>query len=347
MVAASLRDVAALLVKADTAKRINFVWKSLNDTQKLQLLSVVFNAVGLDNWKQKAREANVEAPNDVLEILLPNLTSNTVVDGYIPWLSNKLRGGVSEEQLESLVHKFLPIANWASESKTDIGPLSVDEVLAKLAARTPKKKTPKQSKIADENPVVYTFGDGWFIRNLITDQALKTEGDTLQHCVGTYCSRVREGTSVIFSLRNPNDEPQVTMELDPKTTRFKQMYGFEDSKPKDEVKKYLIEFVDTKYPSDKIGLMLAGKPAKDIDLKGADLTYAKLTSADLTKANLSGANLRGAILRYADLTDADLTGAILTSAILTKAILTGAILTGAKYDEDTKWPDGFDMTRLE
>ena len=178
-IAASLREIANFLIQANTSKRIDFVWKSLNDIQKLQLLTIVFNAVGLDNWKQKASEAGVEHPNDVLQLLLPNLTSNTVVDGYIPWLATKLKRGITEEQLESLTHKFLPIANWASESKTDIGPLTVDEVLAKLAARTPKKKTPKQSKIADENPVVYTFGDGWFIRNLITDQALKTEGDIL------------------------------------------------------------------------------------------------------------------------------------------------------------------------
>ena len=49
--------------------------------------------------------------------------------------------------------------------------------------------------------------------------------------------------------------------------------------------------------------------------------------ADLTGADLTGANLRRAYLAGADLRNAR---------------LTGADLQGAVYDDDTKWPEGFD-----
>jgi len=56
-----------------------------------------------------------------------------------------------------------------------------------------------------------------------------------------------------------------------------------------------------------------------------------LAGANLAGADLTGADLTGAKLRYADLPRADLTG----------ADLTGADLRDVKYDETTRWPDGF------
>ena len=46
----------------------------------------------------------------------------------------------------------------------------------------------------------------------------------------------------------------------------------------------------------------------------------------------SGADLKWANLKWANLRQADLRG----------AKLMGADLTGARYDTDTKWPEGFD-----
>ena len=54
-----------------------------------------------------------------------------------------------------------------------------------------------------------------------------------------------------------------------------------------------------------------------------------LAKADLTGAILTHADLRGADLRSADLDNAD---------------LGGADLSNAKYDQNTKWPEGFDPT---
>lgn len=50
------------------------------------------------------------------------------------------------------------------------------------------------------------------------------------------------------------------------------------------------------------------------------------------EANLTGANFTGADLSGADFSRADLTGAVLRKTNL----------TGVKYDERTRWPEGFD-----
>ncbi len=67
-------------------------------------------------------------------------------------------------------------------------------------------------------------------------------------------------------------------------------------------------------------------------LIGADLSGADLTEADLTMANLSKSFLFNNYIKAANLSGAD----------LTKANLTKANLTGAKYNEYTKFPEGFD-----
>jgi hypothetical protein len=45
--------------------------------------------------------------------------------------------------------------------------------------------------------------------------ALKYEGDTMNHCVGGYCGSVSSGDSRIFSLRDSKGEPHVTIETKP------------------------------------------------------------------------------------------------------------------------------------
>jgi hypothetical protein len=49
----------------------------------------------------------------------------------------------------------------------------------------------------------------------IVEDALKYEGEILQHCVGGYCPDVIEGRSRIFSLRDADGRPHATIEVEP------------------------------------------------------------------------------------------------------------------------------------
>ena len=52
------------------------------------------------------------------------------------------------------------------------------------------------------------------------EDALKYEGDTMQHCVGGYCPDVAEGRSKIYSLRDAKGQPRVTIEVEPNQTPY-------------------------------------------------------------------------------------------------------------------------------
>lgn len=79
------------------------------------------------------------------------------------------------------------------------------------------------------------------------------------------------------------------------------------------------------------GVWLERADLENADLRQADLQRARLSDASLHLAHLQDADLRGADLRNADLRGANLQG----------AQLEGANFTGARYDDTTRWPDGF------
>ncbi len=104
------------------------------------------------------------------------------------------------------------------------------------------------------------------------------------------------------------------------------------------------------------GAVLRRTDLSETDLSGADLSGADLTEADLRRALYDDATVwpvgfpyqtSGAAGPRAELMGVDLNGAYLSEADLCGAILTGAKLQGAnladaKYDDATKWPNGFD-----
>jgi len=52
------------------------------------------------------------------------------------------------------------------------------------------------------------------------EEALRYEGDVMQHCVGGYCPDVESGQSRIFSLRDKTGKPTVTIEVEPDSYVF-------------------------------------------------------------------------------------------------------------------------------
>jgi hypothetical protein len=72
--------------------------------------------------------------------------------------------------------------------------------------------------VADEE-IAYQWPDGWTIRKVDTEAGLAREGELMGHCVGGYCNQVDVGNSIIYSLRDPKNEPHVTIEFMGKSAR--------------------------------------------------------------------------------------------------------------------------------
>jgi hypothetical protein len=68
--------------------------------------------------------------------------------------------------------------------------------------------------------------------DVLLKDALKYEGDTMQHCVGGYCDDVASGRSRIYSLRDAKGQPHVTIEMRPPQ-------GFAGKKSREEYEAWL------------------------------------------------------------------------------------------------------------
>ena len=67
--------------------------------------------------------------------------------------------------------------------------------------------------------------NGWTIQEVRSENDLNCEGSQVGHCVGGYYEEVQNGTSQIFSLRDPSNKSHVTIEVDPSDFSLKQING--------------------------------------------------------------------------------------------------------------------------
>lgn len=230
---------------------------------------------------------------------------------------------------------------------------------------------------ARQGPVFYRFDDGWTVQDLNTRALLVDEGNHQNNCVGQlvhgYPGRVERGEIKIYSLRDPDGDPHVTMTWDTRWNQLIEASADGNEKIEDrEILDRLVEFAHHVGMND-VQMFLAGfVPAKDVELADADLQNAYLVGLDmdaldlrntnlsesqlshtsLMDCNLQNANLSKAVmyeaqLRWSDMSHANLTGATLNYSNLTEVDLSNANLEGATfahayYNANTMWPDGFD-----
>ena len=112
---------------------------------------------------------------------------------------------------------------------------------------------------------LFEYDDGYKWQQMLTKDACEREGSYMQHCVGGYNPK----SNIIISLRDKNDEPHVTLEMqegtliNPETGRgpieINQIKGKNNSMPK-KYKDYIIRFIQQAQHMDIEGLDVQGLP---------------------------------------------------------------------------------------
>jgi len=102
----------------------------------------------------------------------------------------------------------------------------------------------KKQKVAtgkfESKDVVFNCSDGYTIVKVTSKHDLDLEGAIMQHCVGSYFEEVRGGRTEVLSLRDPNNRPHVTIEL--QNGVIEQVQGKQNTAPVQKYLKYLEEF---------------------------------------------------------------------------------------------------------
>lgn len=123
-------------------------------------------------------------------------------------------------------------------------------------------------RIKDRSKIIKTYDNGYSWRKLVTKKDFILEGDRMGHCVGSYDPEDFH----IYSLRKPNNEPKVTVELSPKTPHvIGQVKGKANTVPK-KYKKYVVDFMQNVVGLDNIKLK---DPEKDLRKLGITIINGK------------------------------------------------------------------------
>jgi len=89
----------------------------------------------------------------------------------------------------------------------------------------------------DENDIVYgpkwknDKYNGWTIQKVTKEQDLLAEGNNMNHCVGKYFDNVKNGKIDIYSLRDKQNNPHITLAMYGGTHSVLQYYGYGNSNP--------------------------------------------------------------------------------------------------------------------
>ena len=84
--------------------------------------------------------------------------------------------------------------------------------------------------------------EGWTIQKVVSENDLLAEGNKMSNCVGSYCDKVEREYSIIYSLRDPKNNPHVTMETD-KNNNIVQIKGNSNEEPDNMYKAMIKEWI--------------------------------------------------------------------------------------------------------
>lgn len=168
----------------------------------------------------------------------------------IPW-----RFGI--ETIHALSHGRLvwsvlnQIADWVRAEHVQISSYDLPRAQAESDRWHEEQKTKGAGGDYEEKNIVADLGTtdkkytGWTIQEVRTEKDLEVEGNKMGHCVGSYCPSVEKGDTVIYSLRDPQNDPHVTIELNPDRKTIKQIQGKGNAEPILEYKKMIRAWVKT------------------------------------------------------------------------------------------------------
>lgn len=141
---------------------------------------------------------------------------------------------------------FQFIIDWAKKDKPDIFSMSFHEAFDSAQEWHENIKTTGKYRIfeedKDEKRVVYVSNNKKFFFMLLNVNELDAEGDIMRNCVSSYKNKLMRGHSLIISMRDQQNQPHVTIEVDIRTSSVTQVRGKANTSPSKEYMKIITEF---------------------------------------------------------------------------------------------------------
>lgn len=142
------------------------------------------------------------------------------------------------------------IVDWATETKVDLFAYTFQEAFENQSVwhlEMISKYDIEKIDIPeiDDNRIVFRFSDKKHFLYLLNAEELKYEGKIMGHCVGgnNYKQKLKNGLSLILSIRDSKNEPHVTIEIDVPSKSVVQQQGKSNKEPVKKYKDFIKEFL--------------------------------------------------------------------------------------------------------
>jgi hypothetical protein len=176
-----------------------------------------------------------------------DLKNNQRKHKYDVWIAKEAKKNISI--LDRIVDLRL-IVDWAIETKIDLFAFTFQEAFESQAfwhlemiSRYEIEKINIPN--IDEERIVFRFSDKKHFLYLLNAEELKYEGKVMGHCVGgnNYKQKIKNGLSIILSIRDSKNNPHVTIEIDVPSRMVIQQQGRANQEPIKKYKNFIKEFL--------------------------------------------------------------------------------------------------------
>ena len=220
---------------------------TLNQIQSIQLPQKTDPY--LPSEKRLAKNFELELPQFSQWILV---SSRKLRKGALPSISNESDGGVNDVRwlaksigeggalaYQSFLSSIPEIRDWVVHINPEIASYSAEQAMQasdEWHQMMAGKGEGKNYETTKEDLIMYgpewtnQKSNGWTIQKVLSENDLLAEGNKMSHCVGAYCNDIQSGNSIIYSLRDPGNNPKVTMEAN-NYNEMVQIQGHSNSEP--------------------------------------------------------------------------------------------------------------------
>lgn len=180
---------------------------------------------------------------DALKIF--DFCEKTHISKYIVWFAKEFKKNNNIiENSQDVVYIF----DWVEKNKINILNLDFNTAFEESKKWHDEKfKVTKsvnfQEEDEEDSTIIYRCKDKKHYFKILTPQELKSEGEMMGNCIGGYSQKVRDGKSIIISLRDEKNMPHVDIEIDAKTGESIQVRGKQNLDPVIKYKHLIIEYV--------------------------------------------------------------------------------------------------------
>lgn len=261
-----INDIAALPISEEIKNFIlnlnDFKLKGqafnfINKNRDKSLLDVQNFVKELDLETQRKSKLQVSDLSDEWLNVYNNL-DNSKLKQHLKFLGRAKKLPEYKDEYKDKINK---IRNYLSKdgADEDINAYSLDE-LYELTEDWEESLRNSLSSSYETIDIVYgpewinSAFNGFYIVEITTEHDLRLEGKLLNHCVGgpDYFNKVLNNEIKIFSLRDPQGKPHVTIETSYNLFHFKQTFAYSNAQPSSLHQSMINEWKQTIHPEAKI-----------------------------------------------------------------------------------------------